>query len=101
MEREGFGQHKVLVVDDDPAIRGVIEAALAERGASVTPAATKDEACNEIAREEYSLILTDLRLGSSPWSSAGSCQGVPSALRPRAVPGAMPQAPARPRRPPR
>jgi RNA polymerase sigma factor (sigma-70 family) len=62
MERETLGQHKVLVVDDDPAIRGVIEAALAARGASVTPVATKDEACTEIEREEYALVLTDLRL---------------------------------------
>lgn len=28
----------------------------------MTPVSTKDEACNEIAREEYALIMTDLRL---------------------------------------
>jgi RNA polymerase sigma factor (sigma-70 family) len=62
MARETLDQHKILVVDDDPSIRGVLEAALSERGVQVIPAATLDEACSEIERHDYSMVLTDLRL---------------------------------------
>src|SRR5256885_149247 len=47
----------ILVVDDDPDIRGLIQAILEGAGHSVTVAADGQEALNKLKRKPYELVL--------------------------------------------
>ena len=51
---------EVLVVDDDPDARELIEEALAQSGARVTTAASVEEARRALARTRPRVVLTDL-----------------------------------------
>ena len=62
MQGETVHKPTVLLVDDDPAVRESVGQVLEEQGATVTAAATVDEADNHLQRECFSLVLTDLRL---------------------------------------
>src|SRR4029079_1361729 len=53
---------RILVVDDDPAIRRFAEAALGSEDFEVTAAATAEDALGLMARGAYDLILTALTL---------------------------------------
>jgi ActR/RegA family two-component response regulator len=55
---------RVLVVDDEPAIRELLEVALALRGAEVTMAATLGEARHALAHNTFDLALVDETLGT-------------------------------------
>ena len=54
---------RILVVDDDPAVRMMLEAALRAQGYRVESAASGAEARELLLDIEYDLILLDLRLG--------------------------------------
>jgi CheY-like chemotaxis protein/anti-sigma regulatory factor (Ser/Thr protein kinase) len=54
---------RVLVVDDEPAIRELLEVALALRGADVTTAATLAEARETLAHRSFDVVLVDETLG--------------------------------------
>ncbi len=56
---------RILVVDDEPAIRRLLDRMLSQRGHSVVTARDGGEALEVLAREgeaEYDLILSDLRM---------------------------------------
>jgi signal transduction histidine kinase len=52
----------VLIVDDDPILREVMSARLAETGFTVVCLADGEEACNRLGDENYSLALVDLNM---------------------------------------
>ena len=54
---------KILVVDDHPAIRRLVNRALSERGHLVTVVASAQEAMNVAALETYDCALLDVELG--------------------------------------
>ena len=62
-DRPGRGGHaRVLVVDDEADIRELLDLTLARMGLAADCAATVAEARSYLAREHYSLCLTDMRL---------------------------------------
>ena len=52
----------VLIVDDDPILREVMSAKLAETGFIATCVEDGEEACNHLGSERYSLALVDLNM---------------------------------------
>jgi len=54
--------HKVLVVDDDPVVGRSVDRVLSERGYAVITAANGQEALDRIAREDYDMVFTDIRM---------------------------------------
>ena len=50
---------KILVVDDEPSVREVLEAMLSEDGHIVTAAASGDEALDLFRSERWDLVMTD------------------------------------------
>ncbi len=53
----------VLIVEDEQSIRDILTELFDAEGTAVSTAATLDEAKGALARQEYDLIVTDLRLG--------------------------------------
>jgi putative two-component system response regulator len=53
---------RVLVVDDEPAVRGAVEAHLNRRGYEVLTAVSGEEALGILARQKISCMLADARL---------------------------------------
>jgi PAS domain S-box-containing protein len=53
---------RVLVVDDDADVRGMMETVLSERGAQVTAAASAGEALDSVAREAPDVLVSDLAM---------------------------------------
>jgi CheY-like chemotaxis protein len=54
--------HKVLVVDDDPAVRKSIDRVLTSKGYAVITAENGEEALRKLNEEKYDLIYTDIRM---------------------------------------
>jgi DNA-binding NtrC family response regulator len=54
---------RILVVDDEPAIRVALKGLLDKQGYDVDVAAGGDEAIESLGREPYDLVLVDLALG--------------------------------------
>jgi CheY-like chemotaxis protein len=54
--------HKVLVVDDDPVVGRSFDRVLSERGYAVITAANGQEALDRMAREDYDMVFTDIRM---------------------------------------
>ena len=52
----------ILVVDDEPEMRALLQDVLQERGHHVTVAQSGREALKRLAEEEYGVVLTDLRM---------------------------------------
>jgi len=55
-------QHRVLVVDDDEAIRKLIAAILRRRSFSVDTVSNGEEALKKLAEHSYSIMLLDLMM---------------------------------------
>ncbi len=53
---------KVLVVDDEAAVREALHAQLRSMGASVSIAAASEEALKRIEQEQFDVVLTDVRM---------------------------------------
>jgi two-component system response regulator PilR (NtrC family) len=53
---------RILVVDDEADLRDLLEITLVKMGLDVDTAATLREARAHLARQEYALVLTDMRL---------------------------------------
>lgn len=53
---------KVLVVDDDPIVGKSIDRVLSERGYAVITAADGPEALDKLAREDYDVVYTDIKM---------------------------------------
>lgn len=58
-ERSG----SILIVDDDPDMRALLQDVLQERGHRVAAVASGREALRRLSEEEYPVVLTDLRMG--------------------------------------
>ncbi len=56
------GRRRILLVDDDPAVRSVVKQALERAGYEVTTARDGREAITRIAASDYDLVLLDIRL---------------------------------------
>jgi CheY-like chemotaxis protein len=53
---------KVLVVDDDPAVRKSIDRVLTNKGYAVITAENGEEAMRKLSEEKYDLVYTDIRM---------------------------------------
>ncbi len=53
---------RILVVDDEADLRELLEITLVKMGLDVDSAATVAQARTLLARQEYALVLTDMRL---------------------------------------
>ncbi len=53
---------KVLVVDDDPAVRKSIDRVLTNKGYAVITAENGEEAMRKLNEEKYDLVYTDIRM---------------------------------------
>ncbi len=56
---------KVLLVDDDPGLRRIYSRALAAEGFQVLEAAGGDEAVADFSRDDFDIILLDIRMSSA------------------------------------
>ena len=54
--------HRVLLVDDDDAVRAMMNATLERKGFDVVAAASVTEALRRIATESFDVLLTDLHM---------------------------------------
>jgi len=54
--------HKVLVVDDDPVVGSSIDRVLSGKGYAVISAASGEEALERLAREDYDVVYTDIKM---------------------------------------
>jgi DNA-binding NtrC family response regulator len=54
--------HKVLLVDDDKAVREVMQATLERRGFAVVAAANVTEAIRFITTRNFDVLITDLHM---------------------------------------
>ena len=61
-EPQGAPAPRVLVVDDDVSILGVIAEVLTDDGYSVTTASTGEDAIGLLKGEPFALVMTDIRL---------------------------------------
>ena len=59
---ENPAAHKVLLVDDDDAVRAMMTATLEHKGFEVVAAATVTEALQFIANESFDVLITDLHM---------------------------------------
>ena len=50
----------VLLAEDDPHVQGLIRLCL--QGHAITSTSASEDACNEMARNRYDVVITDLRL---------------------------------------
>ena len=61
---------RILVVDDDPDIRGLTEAVLADAGYQVGSAGSGDQALRDVAERRYDLVLLDVNMpGMDGWET--------------------------------
>src|SRR4051812_27107060 len=68
MQRCTCGRRRVLIVDDDDAIRSSLATLLADEGCEVTTVADGAAALNHLRRDHAFLILLDLMMpGISGW----------------------------------
>jgi len=58
----GFGNPRILIVDDDPLIRQQIQSLLADHSYNVEVAADVDEALDRLAGGSFALALVDLKM---------------------------------------
>jgi len=57
-----MGQGPILVVDDEPIVREAIRDWLVDAGYSVTTASTGEEALEIVAKQDFGLVILDVRL---------------------------------------
>jgi putative two-component system response regulator len=58
----------VLIVDDEPDIREILQATLAGSGFACTTAPGVDEALAELQKQQFALVFTDIRMPGRPVS---------------------------------
>jgi DNA-binding response OmpR family regulator len=61
---QGFVPHRVLLVDDDDDVRGVVHATLERKGFAVAAAANVTQALKLITTESFDALITDLHMPS-------------------------------------
>ncbi len=61
---------RILVVDDDPDIRGLTTTVLADAGYEVGSAGSGDQALRDVAERRYDLVLLDVNMpGMDGWET--------------------------------
>lgn len=66
--------HKILVVDDDMRLRGLLERYLTEQGFQVRGVANAEQMDRLLTRESFHLMVLDLMLpGKTAFLSVGAC----------------------------
>ncbi|HEY6843920.1 MAG TPA: response regulator [Thermoanaerobaculia bacterium] len=79
-------EKRILVVDDDPAIRTLLFTILRRRGLAVDMAKHGSEAMERLARCNYALILLDLMMPvMNGWEVLDKLQAMDPAIRPAAI----------------
>jgi CheY-like chemotaxis protein len=74
---------RILVVDDDDAIRALLMTIMRRRGLAADAAADGAEALDRLARCEYNVMLLDLMMPNrSGWDVLGEIAGWPPERRP-------------------
>ena len=63
MKHEMIEIHKILVVDDEKSMREFLDVLLSKEGYKVSNAKNGKQALNMIQKNDYDLVLTDIRLG--------------------------------------
>ncbi len=53
---------RILIVDDDPMVRGFADLVLSQQGYKVVAAATSETALQILGRESFNLVLLDIRM---------------------------------------
>lgn len=53
---------EILVVDDEPGTRELLQSALQEEGYLVTSAKSGEEACQKFDKKHFELVITDLKM---------------------------------------
>ena len=61
-EREVMGRGKVMVVDDEKTIRDTLSELLSDEGYQVCAVANGFEAIEEIAKDDYDVVICDIRM---------------------------------------
>ncbi len=56
------GKKKILVIDDDEEMRSLLQDYMAEEGYVPSSAKNSSEAFQKIAREDFDVIITDIRM---------------------------------------
>lgn len=69
-----MGKPRILVVDDDEFIRGLMSISLTSEGYEVFLASDGQEGFNKAVTENYDLILTDIKMPN--WNGAESIYGL-------------------------
>jgi DNA-binding response OmpR family regulator len=64
LSTQGFVPHRVLLVDDDDDVRGVLHATLETKGFDVAAAANVTQALKLITTESFDALITDLHMPS-------------------------------------
>jgi len=54
--------HRVLVIDDDPVVGSSFDRVLSGKGYAVISAANGEEALERLAREDYDVVYTDIKM---------------------------------------
>ena len=57
-----MSRRRILIVDDDPSVRGALEKALKQRGDAVLIATTGEEACELLTSHSVDAVLMDLHM---------------------------------------
>ncbi|MGH9515101.1 MAG: response regulator [Terriglobales bacterium] len=63
MTHVGLSRKRILFVDDEPAIRATLPVILQRYGFNVAVASTVAEALEQIKKQEFDLLLSDLNIG--------------------------------------
>ncbi len=62
-DKEGLAEHRILVVDDDKAQRGLLGGFLSSQGFPVSYAASGEEALAVLDRDAIDMMISDVRMG--------------------------------------
>ena len=54
--------NRILIVDDDPTVRQFVDLILTQHGYHISSAATPDTAMQVLGRENFALVLLDIRM---------------------------------------
>jgi len=75
--------HKILLVDDDDAVRNMMTVTLEHKGFNVVSAASVTDALRHIATESFDVLITDLHMpnpGATDLQLLPQC-GIPNPMR--------------------
>lgn len=78
-EAHSMSMHKILVVDDEPRMRRVLQTGLVVRGYQVDEAESGEEALAKVGGERYDVVLLDLNLPGI--DGIETCRGIRSASK--------------------